>query len=53
MSIPKNPWRERVGIEPTSDNPCRTLGFEDREGHQCPIRPHVRRSSSGLSQSVR
>ncbi len=36
----KEKWRERVRIELTSDNPCRTLGFEDREGHQYPIRPH-------------
>ncbi|RIV28617.1 hypothetical protein D2Q93_02390 [Alicyclobacillaceae bacterium I2511] len=29
-----------MGIEPTGDNPCRPLGFEDREGHQHPIRSH-------------
>ena len=33
-------WRERVGIEPTGDTPCRPLGFEDREGHQYPIHSH-------------
>ena len=30
-----------MGIEPTGDSPCRPLGFEDREGHQYPIRPHA------------
>lgn len=39
-------WRGRVGIEPTGDTPCRPLGFEDREGHQFPIRPHEKKSPS-------
>lgn len=31
-------WRERVGIEPTGDATRLPLGFEDRGGHQHPIR---------------
>ncbi len=33
-------WRERVGIEPTGDVTRLPHGFEDRGGHQCPIRSH-------------
>jgi hypothetical protein len=31
-------WRERVGIEPTRDSTCPSLGFEDRDEHQNRIR---------------
>nr|MBO2495624.1 hypothetical protein [Bacillota bacterium] len=37
------PWRERVGIEPTGDATRLPLGFEDRGGHQHPIRSHISR----------
>lgn len=34
-------WRDRVGIEPTGDVTRLPKGFEDLEGHQYPIRPHM------------
>ncbi|PWI57773.1 hypothetical protein BM613_07275 [Sulfoacidibacillus thermotolerans] len=47
--IETNDWRERVGIEPTGDAPRRPLGFEDREGHQYPIRSHREKGCTAMT----